>query len=97
MAERGEYVFVFWLNWLTLSVFSQICKGFKEKFYDILLKVSTKTFSESSSVTGNDERRPKDGKFPTALIIFLQSIFEAIDKGDNIARIFFADFSKARI
>ena len=29
-----------------------------------------------------------------ALISFLQPIFEAIDKGDNIARIFFTDFSK---
>ena len=45
--------------------FSLTCKGFKDKFCDILLKVCTKIFSESSSVTGNDERRPKDGKFPT--------------------------------
>jgi hypothetical protein len=29
-----------------------------------------------------------------ALISFLQPIFEAIDNGDNIARIFFTDFSK---
>jgi hypothetical protein len=29
-----------------------------------------------------------------ALIGFLQPIFEAIDNGDNIARIFFTDFSK---
>ena len=29
-----------------------------------------------------------------ALISFHQPIFEAIDKGDNIARIFFTDFSK---
>ena len=29
-----------------------------------------------------------------ALISFLQPIYEAIDKGDNIARIFFTDFSK---
>ena len=29
-----------------------------------------------------------------ALISFLQPIFEAIDKGNNIARIFFTDFSK---
>ena len=29
-----------------------------------------------------------------ALISFLQPIFEAIDKGDNIARIFFTDFSE---
>ena len=29
-----------------------------------------------------------------ALISFLQPIFEAMDKGDNTARIFFTDFSK---
>jgi hypothetical protein len=29
-----------------------------------------------------------------ALISFLQPIYEAIDKGDNIAQIFFTDFSK---
>ena len=64
-AERGEYVFCILVKLVDFNRFSQTFKGFKEKFYDILLKVCTKTFSESSSVTGNDERRPKDGKFPT--------------------------------
>ena len=70
--KRGEYVgfFVFLVNLVDFKRFSLTCKGFKEKFYDILLKVCTKRFSESSSVTGNDERRPKDGKFPTAVIFF---------------------------
>ena len=62
---RVRGVFVFLVNLVDFKRFSLTCKGFKEKFYDILLKVCTKRFSESSSVTGNDERRPKDGKFPT--------------------------------
>ena len=63
----------------THNQWEQICKRFMPQLEG---KVDKHQFARKGMSTTD------------ALISFLQPIFEAIDKGDNIARIFFTDFAK---